>query len=95
MAKRKNYTHEFKLEAAKLVVEYGYSVRQAAEHLGVSDKSIRDWIQQFQQQGLLTTEGPGQAIADELKQLRAEVKRLRMERDILKKATVYFAKESA
>jgi transposase len=95
MAKRKTYTREFKLEAAKLVTEYGYSHKKAAENLGVSGKSIRNWIQQFQQQGVISTEGPGKAVAEQIKLLQAEVKRLRMERDILKKATAYFAKESA
>ena len=94
MAQYKHYSKDFKLQAAKLVTENGYSLAQAAEKLGVSAWSIRYWINKFRFSAQLPPEGQTQPTADELKQLRKEVARLRMENDILKKAAAYFAKES-
>ena len=93
MAQYKHYSKDFKLQAAKLVTENGYSLAQAAEKLGVSAWSIRYWINKFRLSGELPPENQTQPTADELKQLRKEVARLRMENDILKKAAAYFAKE--
>ncbi len=94
MAQNKRYNKEFKLQAARLVTEQGYSLRDAAERLGVSAWSIRYWIKKFQQSAQLPTENQIQPTADEFKQLRKENAQLRMENDILKKAAAYFAKES-
>ena len=94
MAQNKRYNKEFKLQAARLVTEQGYSLRDAAERLGVSAWSIRYWIKKFQQSADLPPENQTQPAADELKQLRKENARLKMENDILKKAAAYFAKES-
>jgi transposase len=90
---RRRFTREFKISAAKLVQEQGYSVAEAARSLGVDAGSIRGWLKQ-----LATTEGGGGAAIDgslkaELQRLRQENKRLLMEREILKKATAFFAKE--
>jgi transposase len=94
MAKNKRYNKEFRLQAARLVTEQGYSLRDAAERLGVSAWSIRYWIKSLRQSGQLPPESQTQPTADELKQLRKENAQLRMENDILKKAAAYFAKES-
>ena len=94
MAKHKHYNKEFKLQAARLVTEQGYSLRDAAERLGVSAWSIRYWIKKFQQTAELPAQNQTQPVADELKELRKENARLRMENDILKKAAAYFAKDS-
>lgn len=94
MAKHKRYNKDFKLQAARLVTEQGYSLRDAAERLGVSAWSIRYWINSFRKTAELPPESPTQPTADELKQLRKENARLRMENEILKKAAAYFAKES-
>jgi transposase len=94
MAKHKHYNKEFKLQAVRLVTEQGYSLRDAAERLGVSAWSIRYWIKKFQQTAELPAQNQTQLTADELKQLRRENARLRMENDILKKAAAYFAKDS-
>jgi len=94
MAQYKHYSKDFKLQAAKLVTENGYSLAQAAEKLGVSAWSIRYWINKFRLSNELPPENQTQPTADELKQLRKENARLRMEVDILKKAAAYFAKES-
>ena len=94
MAKHKHYSKEFKFQAAQLVTEQGYSLRDAAERLGVSAWSIRYWIKKFQQTAELPAQNQTQPVADELKELRKENARLRMENDILKKAAAYFAKDS-
>jgi transposase len=87
----KRYKPEFKDEAVKLV-ESGTSVRQAASDLGISEFTLRGWVRRAQpadQEKREPTE------AEELRRLRAENKRLRMERDILKKATAFFAKDQS
>jgi len=91
MARRK-FTREFKVSAVKLVNEQGYSPAEAARSLGVDPNSVRDWIKKFGHEAGLAPSGEG-AMAAELRRLRCENTRLRMERDILKKATAFFAKD--
>ena len=93
---RRSYTSEFKVEAVKLVTEKGYSVAEAARSLGVGENLLRNWKQAIESQGNQAFPGKGNlpAIEEELRRLRAENKRLQMERDILKKATAFFAKEA-
>ena len=79
---RKRYSREFKVSAVKLVTEQGYTVAEAAKSLGVDRTSIRSWLNKF----------ASDAGAAELRRLREENKRLLMEREILKKATAFFAK---
>ena len=94
-AKRKVYTPEFKLQAIKMVTEQKLSVAEAARRLGVHESRLHEWKKAHLRDGAAAFPGPGhQTPAEaELRQLRAEVKRLTMERDILKKATAYFAKD--
>lgn len=94
MGTQKRYTREFKLEAAKLVTEHGYSIRQAASQLGVADWSIRYWISKYRNSGELPQGQQVLQAADELAALRKENQKLRVENEILKKAAAYFAKES-
>jgi transposase len=91
MAKRK-FTREFKVSAVKLVNEQGYSPAEAARSLGVDPNSVRGWVAKFSAEVGLAPSGEG-AMAAELRQLRKENARLRMEREILKKAAAFFAKE--
>lgn len=91
---RRRYTREFKISAVKLVNEQGYSVPEAAKSLGVHDRSVRDWIEKYSSQDGLAPTGDG-ALAVELRRLRKENARLLMERDILKKAAAFFARESS
>jgi transposase len=93
---RRSYKDEFKIEAVKLVTEKGYSVAEAARSLGIGQTLLRSWVQAFQKQGDQAFPGHGNltAVERELRQLRAENKRLQMERDILKKATAFFAREA-
>jgi transposase len=96
MTKRKQYSKEFKLDAIALVVEQNYSQAEAARNLGINSTILSRWIQEaddddghaFRGNGKLTPE------QDEIRKLKAQVKRLEMEREILKKATVFFAKET-
>ena len=91
---RARYTLEFKMEAVRLV-KNGQSSADVAKILGVPKGSLENWIR-WDEQGQLTG-GKSQVISEEqmeLARLRAELARVKMERDILKKATAYFAKES-
>jgi transposase-like protein len=93
---RRSHTREFKAETVKLVREGGRSVGQVAQELDLADSLIRNWLKQAE-----VDEGTGPAGAlttaekAELSQLRREVKVLRMEREILKRAATFFAKENA
>lgn len=91
MARRK-HTLEFKRSAVQLVNQQGYSVPEAAKSLGVDAQSIRGWIKRFSDEEGMAPAGEG-AVAAELRRLRKENARLRMEREILKKAAAFFAKE--
>ena len=89
---RRRFTREFKLSAVKLVNEQGYSIPQAAKSLGVDPASVRGWVQKFSDQDGLAPSGEG-ALKAELRRLRKENAQLLMEREILKKAAAFFAKE--
>jgi len=91
MARRK-FTREFRVSAVKLVNEQGYSISEAAKSLGVDNGSVRDWVKKLSTEAGMAPTGEG-ALAAELRQLRKENARLRMEREILKKAAAFFAKE--
>lgn len=93
MPKRK-YTREFKESAAKLVHEQGYTVVEAARSLGVDPNSIRAWIKQFPAAGNGASSSQS-SLRAEVRRLREENKRLLMEREILKKATAFFAKHES
>jgi transposase len=96
MAKRRSYSREFKIEAVKLVTEKGYSVAEAARSLGVHETLLRSWKQALADQGEQAFPGQGHLppFEEELRRLRAENQRLRQERDILKKAAAFFAREA-
>ena len=93
---RRTYAPEFKAEAVKLVTEQGYSVAEAARSLGLHETLLRSWRQALEAQGDQAFPGHGKlpAIEEELRRLRAENKRLLAERDILKKAAAFFAREA-
>ena len=94
--KRKHYSKQFKIDAVQLVTEQGFEISEAARNLGIHHSSLRRWKRQLESDGNQAFPGKGNLSAekDELNRLRKENKRLRMERDILKKATAFFAKES-
>jgi transposase len=93
--RRRKYTREFKIEAVKLITEKGYSVAEAARSLDIGETLLRSWKLAFENGGDQAFPGHGNppAFEEELRQLRSQNKRLLMERDILKKATAFFARE--
>jgi transposase len=95
MKKRRTYSREYKLEAVKKVVLQGMSYCEVARDLGIRDNLIHNWRKAFEADGTLDAQLRGNTSSEaELKRLRNEVRQLKMERDILKKATAFFAKES-
>ena len=86
------YTEEFKVEAVKQVVERGHRVAEVAERLGVSGHSLYNWIKRYDKP--VEQRQEDDYLQAENRRLKAELKRVSEERDILKKATAYFARES-
>lgn len=97
MTTRKQYTKEFKQDAVRLVTEQGYRQTEAARNLGIDRGMLGRWVKELQEDGSDAFRGNGKLTAEgeELRRLREENRRLRMEREILKKATAFFAKESS
>jgi len=94
MGKPRRYNREFKLSAVRLVVEQGYSVVEAAKSLGVDDKTVRDWMAKYEGEVAPAPTGEA-ALKQQLQRLKQENARLLMEREILKKAAAFFAKNQA
>jgi transposase len=95
MAKKQNYSPEFRAEAVKLVLEQGQSQEAAAKRLGLPKGTIGNWVAAAKKGD---RPAPGSRsvaeLENEVSRLRKELAEARQERDILKKATAYFAKES-
>ena len=96
MTKRKKYTKEFKLDAISLVRDQNLNIAEASRNLGVSAQMLGRWIKEEETEDGQAFRGNGKLTPDqdENRKLKAQVKRLEMERDILKKATIFFAKET-
>lgn len=88
----KRYPEEFKIEAVKQITENRYPIVEVASRLGVSQHSLYAWVKQYSLPQSERIEVQSQQ--SELRRLKAELKRVTEERDILKKAAAYFAKES-
>lgn len=88
----KRYTEEFKIEAVKQVTERGHGIYSVASRLGVTHMSLYAWIKRYGEQPTQHVTITDQQA--EINRLKAELQRVTEERDILKKATAYFAKES-
>jgi len=95
MARRK-FSREFKLEAIRLAQQQDVSIAEVARDLGLHDHVLRRWIKQYEEDPAHAFPGGGQLKPEqsEIAALRKEIKKLKAERDILKKATAFFAKES-
>jgi transposase len=89
---RKKYTDEFKLEAAALVLEHGYSYSDAGRSLDVNPSLLTKWCKKLSNEGVVSKKSD--LLHQKLLALELENRRLRMEREILKKAAAFFAKES-
>ena len=96
MKTRKQYTKEFKLDAVSLVTDQGYSRAEAGESLGINAQMLGRWVKEHQTEDGQAFRGNGKLTADqeEVRKLKAQVKRLEKEKEILKKATVFFAAEA-
>lgn len=95
MTNKKKYSKEFKLDAINLVLEQNYTRAAAARSLDINANVLSRWIKEYDQDDGHAFRGNGKLTPEqlELRQLREEVKRLKIEKEILKKATVFFAKE--
>lgn len=99
--KRRQFTREFKLEAVRLVTEGQRSIADVSQQLGIRPDMLRGWTRQVdglprsEKKNLFPGHGRGTGEEAELKRLRREVERLEQERDFLKKAAAYFAKEKS
>ena len=96
MAARKKYSKEFKLDAVSLVIDQGYTRIEAARSLGIQANMLGRWVKEQQVDDGQAFRGNGKLTPEqaEIRQLKEENRRLKMEKDILKKATVFFAKET-
>ena len=94
--KRQRFTPEFKLDALTLVTENGYTCREAARRLGIGSSNLTRWVREHRDEHESRNHGEKsrRELESEIKRLEKENKRLQMEREILKKATAFFAKES-
>lgn len=96
MERRRIFSREFKFEAVRLVTERGVAVAQAVKDLEVHENVLRKWVRELRDAPQEAFPGNGKQKAQdaEIARLRKEFAKLKMERDILKKAAAYFAKES-
>lgn len=94
--RRRKFSREFKLEAVRLVKDRGVSVAQAARDLDLHENVLRKWVRQFADDPQHAFPGHGQMKPEqlEIERLRKEVAKLKAERDILKKAAAFFAREA-
>lgn len=91
---RRSYTKEFRDETVKLVLDEGKSMSQVARDLDLTPSALERWVKQARADRTRGKTGLTTEEREELRQLRKEVRELRMEREILKKAAAFFAKES-
>jgi transposase len=93
--KGNRYPAEFKAEAVRQVIEQGRGVVEVSQRLGMSDKSLYEWVKQARARDSSPASGEVATLRSEVTRLKAELRRTTEERDILKKAAAYFAKVSA
>lgn len=93
---KRTFTPEFKVEAVRLVLAEGLGVKKAAADLGVSQSALRKWVSAGQTKGSAAFPGSGNLSPEEhkIRELEKKLRLAEMERDILKKATAFFAKDS-
>jgi transposase len=93
---RQDYTKEFKNDAVKLVIEQGYSSNEVGRRLGINQTNVSRWVREYRRENEPSVNGGAtrNELENEVKRLYKENQRLRMEREILKKAAAFFANES-
>lgn len=97
MSKRRSFSPEFKIEAASLVLDQGYTVMDACRAMDVSETAMRDWVKKLKEERCGITPKVGKALtADQrhIQALEAKIKRVEREKDILKKATALLMSDS-
>ena len=96
MVTRRKFSREFKLEGVRLVKERGVAVAQAARDLDIHENVLRKWVRELAQDAQRAFPGGGSMVPElaEIARLKKENAKLKMERDLLKKAAAYFARES-
>jgi transposase len=96
MTTRKKYSKEYKLDAVSLVLDQGYTVTEAANSLEINRSVLKRWIKEFESDDGQAFRGNGKLTPEqaEIRRLKEENRRLKMEKEVLKKATVFFAKET-
>jgi len=94
--KRKSYSIEFKISAVKMILEEGMSTAQVSRDLGVNENSLHNWKKKYFEDSSESFPGKGRQNpeSERIHELEKEKRKLQMERDILKKATAFFAKEN-
>ena len=93
-SRARRFDEAFKRDAVRLVTDEKYSFQAAATAVGASQQSLRDWHTKFAPQPVAYDQHASQdELRDEIKRLRQQLKRAEMERDILKRATAYFAQD--
>jgi transposase len=95
MAKRKHYSREFKIETVKIISDGGANAAEIARDIGVHPNTVYKWVQQLSAKPEAAFPGKGHlsSEAEEIRMLKREVERLKMEREILKKAMAIFSKD--
>ena len=96
MSARKKYSKEFKLDAVSLVIDQNYTRVEASKNLGINANMLGRWVKEADTDDGHAFRGNGRLTPEQeaIRTLKSQVKRLQMERDILKKATVFFAAET-
>ena len=96
MTTRKKYSKEYKLDAVSLVLDQSYTVTEAAKSLEVNRSVLQRWIKEFESDDGQAFRGNGKLTPEQaaIRRLTEENRRLKMEKEVLKKATVFFAKET-
>ena len=92
--KRRNYTKEFKADCVRLVKESSETLAQVARNIGVGEQSLRNWVKQYDIDTGIIKEGYTTAEKEEIRRLKRELRDVTMERDFLKKAAAFFARET-
>ena len=92
----RTFTQEFKLEAAQLVVEQGYSIKDASESMGVAKSTMHKWVNMLKNEknGVVNHANPLSPEQLKIKELEKKIKRIEMEKEILKKATALLMSDS-
>ena len=90
---KRNFTDDFRREAVRIAMTSGRTVEEAAVDLGIGKSTLGKWISKHREADLLS--GPRDDVQKELARLRRENEILRQERDLLKKATAFFARETS